>query len=211
MRFPVLPLTALSAALLLCACSPTSAFSPSAPLDRAGDRPAALRFGMHVTQDPDDNPIDPPERFAGYHAALDYETFAWEAESEVTVYAICSGEVLYNGFADGYGGLVTQRCALNGEQVTVLYGHLDGDGLVERGSVLSAGDQLGKLAPAQSHWSDGNRKHLHLGIRRGEVSDVRGYVQTEGELSAFLDPREVLGPWAAGRTVNEFHVPNMSK
>lgn len=189
----------------------TSAFGPMPPLVRAGDRPTALRFGMHVTPDPEQNPIDPPERFAGFHAALDYETFDGEADSDVVVYAICSGEVLFSGFAEGYGGLITQRCTFSGESVTVLYGHLDGDRLAEKESILSAGDSLGFLAAAHSHWSDGNRKHLHLGIHRGEVADVRGYVQTEEELADFIDPRQVLGTWAAGLPVDKFYVPDTSK
>ena len=196
--------------LLLSSCSTSSAFSTDAPLQRAGQRPVALRFGMHVTPDPKTNPIDPPERFEGYHAALDFETFAEELESDVPVYAICDGEVYFSGFAAGYGGLLVQRCTISGESVTVIYGHLDGgDELVKKGTVLYAGDPLGKLADPHSHWSDGNRKHLHLGIHRGDKIDERGYVQAEAELAEFLDPATVLPFGATGKVVEKFHVPIM--
>ena len=184
----------------------------AAPLQRAGQHPTALRFGMHVTPDPKTNPIDPPERFEGYHAALDFETFEDEQTIDVLVYAICDGEVYYSGFAAGYGGLLVQRCTISAEPVTVIYGHLDGgDELVKKGTVLYAGDPLAKLADAHSHWSDGNRKHLHLGIHRGDNIDERGYVQSEAELAEFIDPATVLPYGASGRVVEKFSVPPTKK
>jgi DNA-directed RNA polymerase beta subunit len=88
----------------------------------------------------------------------------------------------------------------------VIYGHLDKDGLIANGTVVEAGDILGNLAPAKSEWSGGNRKHLHLGIRKGETSDYRGYVQTEEELKEYIDPRTVLGTFSAGKDTEKFTV-----
>lgn len=162
------------------------------PMDNAPNRPTPLSFGLRVTPDPDENPIDPPERFTGYHAAVDYEVSADELEAEVPVYAVCGGRVMYSGFAEGYGGLVVHRCRIGGEDVTVLYGHLSLEGLPEERAVVRAGQRIGVLAPARSYESGGNRKHLHLGIHRGRSLDVRGYVQTEEELADYLDPAGVL-------------------
>lgn len=188
--------------LLLVAC----ARGAGAPFADAWRRPAALRFGMHVTPDPGENPIDPPERFAGYHAGLDYEILPGEEDDDVPVLAICAGDILYTGFAEGYGGLIVQHCRLRGEDVTVMYGHLAEDGLSRIGAALKTGDRLGLLAPPYSAWSGGNRKHLHLGIHRGTHIDMRGYVQDPEELAAYIDPGSVLGWGAAGRPVGEFRV-----
>ena len=181
-------------ALLLSGC--VSAVGFADPLPKAGLRPTPLRFGLYVT--PERNPIQPPERFTGYHVGTDFEVTSEELESEVPVFSICSGVVLYGGFASGYGGLVVQRCESAGEPIIVIYGHLSLANLPERWAELSVGEQIGTLAPARSHDSDDNRKHLHLGIHRGENIDERGYVQTPEEISDFMDPLTVLPYRLAG-------------
>lgn len=183
MMLPVLPLA-------LVACVAASGFSQ--PMEHATNRPTPLHFGVQVTPDPATNPIDPPERFSGYHAAVDYEVSAEELDAPVPVYAICRGKVVYSGFAEGYGGLLIQRCTLDGQPISVIYGHLSRNGLIEDGETLGSGEQLGYLADARSKDSDGNRKHLHLGIHKGRALDMRGYVQTEEELAEYIDPATVL-------------------
>jgi hypothetical protein len=169
-----------------------SACTYSQPLPRAQSRPTPLHFGLYVTPDPENNPIDPPERFSGYHAATDYEIFRGEEKKAIRVYAICGGTIAFSGFSEGYGGLVTQHCTLNGEPVTVLYGHLAVDSLIESGTEVGMGDMLGILGAPRSRDTDGSRKHLHLGIAKGHSGEVRGYVQSEEELELFIDPQTVL-------------------
>jgi murein DD-endopeptidase MepM/ murein hydrolase activator NlpD len=188
--------------LSLVACAAASALAQ--PLDNALNRPTPLHFGMHVSPDPAENPIDPPERFVGYHAAVDYEISADELDAEVPVYAICRGKVLYAGFAEGYGGLLVHRCRIDGRDVTVLYGHLAVDGLPRVGTTVSAGQKIAVLGAARSADTDGNRKHLHLGIHKGRDLVTLGYVQTEEALADYLDPAEVLP-----RLGNEEVLPNM--
>lgn len=176
--------------LFLVACVAAAGTVP--PLDDALNRPTPLSFGLRVTPDPAENPIDPPERFEGYHTALDYEISEGELEEDVPVYAICRGNVVYSGFAEGYGGLLVHRCRIDGQDVTVLYGHLALEGLPSEGVTVKQGERIGILAPADSYASGGTRKHLHLGIHKGRELDVRGYVQTEEELREFVDPATVL-------------------
>src|SRR3989344_2411595 len=185
-------LTALVFTFLLAGCSSEAAFMLSQPIDHAVNRPTPLAFGIHVTPDAEENPIDPPERFSGYHVGLDYEVTEEELDADVPIYAICSGTVIYSGFAEGYGGLIVEECRMGRESVTVLHGHLLIESLPPKDTEVQAGDTLSILAPAKSHDSDGNRKHLHLGIHRGEASDVRGYVQSEDELTEFIDPKDIL-------------------
>lgn len=175
---------------ILSACS--TAGQLHEPLPNASHRATPLSFGLHVTPDPDDNPIDPPERFTGYHVATDYEVSAGEVEGDVPVYAICDGEVVYSGFAEGYGGLIAQRCWRGDQAMTVLYGHLALASLPKLGDQLEAGQTIALLGAARSHDTDGNRKHLHLGIHKGVSIDFRGYVDTEAEVAEYIDPRSVL-------------------
>ncbi|MDO8649124.1 MAG: M23 family metallopeptidase [Candidatus Peregrinibacteria bacterium] len=183
------PLCAALLSLMLSACA-SSTFG--LPLPNARERLTPLAFGLYVTPDPAQNPINPPERFTGFHAGLDFEIRPGEADREVTVYAICDGAVAYSGSAEGYGGVIVQHCALQGEPVTVLYGHLSSDSRPEVGQVLTRGETIGTLAPGHSVASGFNRKHLHLGIHRGETVEFLGYVQSERELENFIDPAGVI-------------------
>jgi hypothetical protein len=162
------------------------------PLSFYGGRATPLSFGLYVTPNPEENPIDPPERFEGFHAGTDYEVSTDELEEEVSVSAICTGEIAYSGFAEGYGGLVVQRCRIRGEDVSVIYGHLSLGNVPKQKSKVKAGARIGILADARTHESGENRKHLHLGIHRGEELDLRGYVQSEEELKEYIDPLTVL-------------------
>ncbi len=165
----------------------------SLPMTDMEARAKLLTFGLYVTPNPAQNPIDPPERFTGYHTALDLEILPTEQNMPVDVYAICSGEVTYSESAAGYGGVLVQRCVINEQPVTVLYGHLDPDSFRrKRGEQLTSGETIGVLAATHSEESDGNRKHLHLGIHKGTAPEFLGYVQSEEELSAFMNPATVL-------------------
>lgn len=179
-------LPALLGALLLAACT--------WPIENGGGRETPLHFGMYVTPDPATNPIDPPERFTGWHTGTDFEISPSEADEEVDVYAVCNGTVRYGGFAEGYGGVIDQNCTLKGEPVTVIYGHLTIEGLPAAGTMLTQGQKIATLGAAKSHDTDGNRKHLHFTIHKGKTSSMLGYVQTEDELKDFIDPQTVL-PW----------------
>lgn len=164
----------------------------AAPIPDASSRPTPLHFGMYVTPDPKTNPIDPPERFIGYHVATDFEVYPDEADTDIPVYAVCAGKIHYRGFAEGYGGLITEYCSMKGKDVTVIYGHLRLDSLVPANTLVGTGQTIAVLGAAKSHDTDGNRKHLHLGIAIGQGSEMRGYVENESEIKLFLDPQKVL-------------------
>lgn len=85
-----------------------------------------------------------------------------------------------------------QSCILDGEDIIVLYGHLAISGLTRDAVTVKAGDTIGRLGAAHTPDTDGNRKHLHLGIHRGTKAVMLGYVQTEAELKDFIDPATVL-------------------
>ncbi len=170
-----------------------------------------LTFGLYVTPDPTHNPIQPPERFIGYHVGLDFEIDPSEAEEEVPVYALCTGPVLSNAWTLGYGGLLIQECEWQSSPITVLYGHIQPSSSTHAvGEILVSGQRIALLGEAKSNDTDGNRKHLHLGIHKGSSIDTLGYVQKPEELDQYLDPAFVLGLSATPALPRIFSTPNQA-
>ncbi len=161
-----------------------------APISHAKDRVIKKPFGLKVS--PSNSPVK-PEKFTGYHSGVDFEAFPDEKDSDVVISAVCSGKLATKRTAQGYGGLVTQQCTIDGEPVTVIYGHMRLSSVqVAIGSELKAGDRLGLLGTGYSVETDNERKHLHLGIVKGHGSDIRGYVSDPSLLSSFLDITKYL-------------------
>lgn len=159
------------------------------PISRAFERVTKKPFALKVTKA--DSPVQ-PERFSGYHVGVDFEAFEDEQGIEVEVLAICDGPLLAKRRATGYGGVAVQRCSLEGAPVTVVYGHLDlASVTAEVGGEIVRGSRLGVLGEAGPE-TDGERKHLHLGVREGGAIDIRGYVQRPSEIEGWIDAREHL-------------------
>ena len=89
--------------------------------------------------------------------------------------------------------MVVQSCLIDNNPITVIYGHIRLSSIKNSiGDILNAGNFLGFLGTGYSVETDGERKHLHLGIHKGEAVDTRGYVQTESELKNWIDIKEYL-------------------
>ncbi len=160
--------------------------SVGVPLDQAKERVTKKSFGIRIDQAT--SPVQ-PERFSGYHTGVDFETFSSEVMTDVPVRAICSGEVLVKRRASGYGGLLVTSCTLDGQEVTVTYGHLRLSSVARAvGEHVESGDQIGVLGTGGSSETDGERKHLHLSIHRGAAPNILGYVSLRSDLSRWLDP-----------------------
>jgi len=166
----------------------SSPFVP--PLDQALSRITKKPFGIFIV--PSTSPVQ-PERFHGYHTGVDFETFSDEQNIVVAVHAICDGKLLRRAWANGYGGMVVEACTFNKEPITVVYGHLNiASVTVKIGENLTVGDTIGMLGKGFSTETDGERKHLHLGIHIGASVDARGYVATKSELRAWVDFAQYL-------------------
>ena len=158
----------------------------SPPISRACERVTKKPFGVWI--DPETSPVS-PERFSGYHTGVDFEIFSDEADQDVPVYAICDGEVVRKEWVSGYGGVLITECEFEEDPITTLYGHIRLSSVVaEVGDRVNAEDFLGFLGEGGSRDTDGERKHLHLGIHRGRTIEYRGYVQNESELEKWIDP-----------------------
>jgi murein DD-endopeptidase MepM/ murein hydrolase activator NlpD len=169
--------------------APVSISKQEIPLSRAAERITKKMFGTKVS--PQNSPVQ-PEKFSGYHTGVDFETFPEEKGVAVPVYAICDGKVLQSRTATGYGGVMVQSCTLDNQAVTVVYGHINLSSALKAGAAVKKGDQLAILGE-QGPQTDGERKHLHLGIHKGTAVNIKGYVQTQAELSSWIDYQKIAG------------------
>ncbi|MDP3992753.1 MAG: M23 family metallopeptidase [bacterium] len=160
------------------------------PLDRARERVSKKTFGTKVS--PTDSPVS-PERFSGYHTGWDFEIFPDELTKEVVVTAFCGGQLAEKKTAEGYGGVVAGHCQLEGQDMTVVYGHLKLTSVTKQaGDYLAPGDRIGVLGADKSTETDGERKHLHFGLHKDAGINIRGYVSTEDQLTDWIDPKKYL-------------------
>lgn len=166
--------------------SSTNQYGFADPLDRAAERITKKPFGIYITSKT--SPVQ-PEKFTGYHTGTDFEIFPEEADADVSIKAVCSGKLIVKKYATGYGGVAVESCMLDGQTFTAIYGHLKLASIVPSiGSDLQTGDTIGILGKAYSTETDGERKHLHLGFHKGTAVNILGYVQSQSELSSWLDP-----------------------
>ncbi|MFH1597873.1 MAG: M23 family metallopeptidase [Patescibacteria group bacterium] len=162
----------------------TGEFSP--PLIRTKERVTKKEFGDYIT--PGTSPVQ-PERFQGYHTGTDFEIFTEELDSDVSVHAICTGQLLLKQQSNGYGGVVIQKCQLEGESITITYGHLRLSSVEwALDEEITKGQTIGVLGANLSSETDGERKHLHLALHQGTDLNIRGYVSSQAELDNWLDP-----------------------
>lgn len=162
----------------------------TSPIDRAKERVTKKPFGILI--DPVTSPVQ-PERFRGYHTGTDFEAFPEELQADVPIRAMCMGAIIVKRHVAGYGGVIVQRCDISGEPVTVLYGHLALSSITPNlGDAIDKGSEIGLLGADKSPDTDGERKHLHLGVHRGTDVDTRGYVDKEQALFEWIDPCAIV-------------------
>ncbi|MBI4023152.1 M23 family metallopeptidase [Candidatus Berkelbacteria bacterium] len=157
------------------------------PVDSFAERITKKPFGIKIS--PDSSPVL-PERFSGYHTGADAEFD--DVSGDVEVRSIAAGTVRIARTADGYGGVVVIEQVINGTTYQVVYGHLDPTSLPAVGSTVEQNERIGHLGEGGTTETDGERKHLHLGVYKGSDPNLRGYVSTEAELEAWLDPRALF-------------------
>ncbi|MBI3261121.1 M23 family metallopeptidase [Candidatus Berkelbacteria bacterium] len=152
------------------------------PIDEFRSRITKKPFGIFIT--PATSPVQ-PERFSGYHAGVDVE-YGDKPNEDIPVRSIGPGKVVHSGRATGYGGVLV---ILHTESNKLsLYGHLDPSSLAKLGSEVSANEQIGVLGEGGSAETDGERKHLHFAIIKGQAVNLKGYVQNQEDLNAWEDP-----------------------
>ncbi len=155
------------------------------PINNAQARVTKKPFGIKIS--PENSPVT-PERFYGYHTGVDFEIFSGEEESDISIYTICTGPLTFKRHANGYGGVAVQQCTLDNSDVIVIYGHLKLSSIyAELNQTLNQGQQIGILGQGYSKETDGERKHLHLGIRKGKIINLLGYVRDPGRLDEWID------------------------
>lgn len=161
-----------------------------APISDWSERTTKKLFGIYVT--PKNSPVN-PEKFTGYHSGVDFEVLPGEEDTEVVVFAVCGGPMVLKRFVSGYGGAVVQQCVFEEQDIIVIYGHLKLSSIVlAMGQEIKAGEKIGILGNSYGAETDGERKHLHVGIHKGKDIDLKGYVQTSTELDEWMDITKYL-------------------
>ncbi len=159
------------------------------PLPDAKSRVTKKPFGIFIT--PQSSPVQ-PDKFTGHHTGVDFEINDDENNRDVIVYSICSGILKRKGTASGYGGYAVQQCQINDQIIEVVYGHLALASIsASVNDQLKAGQTLGRLGE-QGTETDGARKHLHLGIRKGTTINILGYVTDQEDLEDWINPLDLI-------------------
>ncbi len=128
------------------------------------------------------------DRFRGYHVGDDIEYV--DVESDVPVYAIADGKVLQITYASGYGGVMVVSHDIDGRKINSVYGHIDlGSIELKTGDWVKKGQQIAVLGDHESEETDGERKHLHFALYEGGQVKINGYVNTEAEMDAWINPQ----------------------
>ncbi len=163
--------------------SPTPISQLAEPIKDFKARVTKKPFGIYIT--PQNSPVQ-PERFIGYHTGADAEYD--EIAADVPVYAIADGVITYSQWTSGYGGCLILKVDIGGLPHSILYGHIRPSTLPNVGQQFKKGDQIAVLGTSYSSETDGERRHLHLGILSDDRIDVKGYMSTQNQLSGWIDP-----------------------
>ena len=129
------------------------------------------------------------DRFTGYHVGDDVE-FA-DMKERIPAVAIARGVVQKISTVSGYGGVVVIAHEVGGETVTALYGHLDiAQSPLKQGLAVAAGDYIAPLGENKSKETDGERKHLHFALHKGDDLKLNGYEQDPAKLDDWINPTD---------------------
>lgn len=154
------------------------------PIGEFRSRITKKPFGILITRE--NSPVQ-PERFSGFHSGVDVE-YTDKLDVDIPVRAIAPGTVVHSGRAAGYGGVLVISHQIGSASTLALYGHLDPSSLPKVGSEISAGQRIGILGEGGTTETDGERKHLHFALIKGQSVNLKGYVKTKSELSGWEDP-----------------------
>lgn len=189
--------------------SPTSSSKPAPTLvypilnfvSRATENLFGSYFPSGGSTNPDLTVCPTATYYSGYHTAVDIETNASEANSNISIFAIAAGTVREVSTVSGYGGLIVIQYNLGGADYTAYYGHVDlSTAKIKIGDKVNVGETLASLGSACSAANGNVRKHLHFGLHKGSAIDIRGYVPNKTELDAWVDPKLLLEKLGASQS-----------
>lgn len=160
------------------------------PIKEFKERITKKPFGIFIT--PENSPVQ-PERFSGFHTGVDVEYD--DINSDVPVFAVEDGVVEFSNWVSGYGGVMAIRYLIDGKRYLAIYGHLNPDKLIAKDESVSKGEQISILGKEYSRETDGERKHLHFGLYTGNDVNLKGYVATKDQLSAWVDPEIIFSSY----------------
>lgn len=137
------------------------------------------------------------DRFTGYHVGDDIE-FA-DMKDRIPVVAIAKGVVKKISTVSGYGGVVVIEHEVAGEKINALYGHLNiAQSPLKEGLAVEAGDYIAPLGEDKSPETDGERKHLHFSLYKGDELKLQGYEKDSAKLADWINPTDFFKQHGAG-------------
>jgi len=137
------------------------------------------------------------DRFTGYHVGDDVE-FA-DTKERIPVVAIAKGVVRKIDTVAGYGGVVVIEHKVAGEKINALYGHLDiAQSPLQAGLFVEAGDYIAPLGEDKSKATDGERKHLHFALYKGDELKLQAYEKDPAKLADWINPTDFFKEHNAG-------------
>lgn len=162
--------------------SPTSSPIPQvvAPVAEYGARNHLKSFGEYIQ-----------DRFVGYHLADDIEYT--DTATDTPVYSIADGTVAYSKFTSGYGGMIRIKHTIDNQPIQAIYGHVDlASSSLQIGDQVKKGQFLANLGKDKSPETDGERKHLHFGLYKGDEDRLNGYGTDISSVDQWLNPSQFL-------------------
>lgn len=129
------------------------------------------------------------DRFTGYHVGDDIEFVDYK--DRIPVVAIAKGTVRKIDTVSGYGGVVIIEHEVGDQKINALYGHLDiAQSPLKEGLSVMAGDYIAPLGENKTKETDGERKHLHFALYRGEEIKLQGYEKDPSKLADWINPTD---------------------
>lgn len=151
-----------------------------APIAEYGARNHLKSFGEYIQ-----------DRFVGYHLADDIEYT--DTTIDTPVYSIADGTVTYSKFTSGYGGMIRIKHTIDNQAIQAIYGHVDlSSNSLKEGDQVQKGQFLANLGKDKSPETDGERKHLHFGLYKGDEDRINGYGADINSVDQWLNPSQYL-------------------
>lgn len=133
----------------------------------------------------------------GYHVGDDIEFT--DTEADVPVFAIADGIVRRSDWVKGYGGVMVIAHTIEGKTISAIYGHIDNSQtFVNVDDGVSKGQHIAYLGEGGTAETDGERKHLHFAVYKGEDSRIQGYESSADAFDQWINPRDFFAQYGLG-------------
>lgn len=137
------------------------------------------------------------DRFYGYHVGDDLEVN--DTSKTYQVFSIANGTVRYIDDVSGYGGVMVIEHTIGDAKINAIYGHIAlNSTTLKAGDTVTKAQVLAELGDHESEETDGERKHLHFALYKGDELRLNGYVNGEELTGLWINPTEFFKTYGYG-------------